>query len=144
MADISQLWWIYALLSALFAALTTIFAKIGIKDVNSDLATAIRTIVILIIAWGIVIGRGQLGGLATLSRQTMIFLVLSGIATGLSWLFYFRALQIGEASLVAPIDKSSLALILVLSVIFLGEPLTWKSALAAILVTAGTLVSIWK
>ena len=144
MADKSQLWWIYALLSAFFAALTTIFAKIGIKDVNSDLATAIRTIVILIIAWGIVIGRGQLGGLATLSRQTVIFLVLSGIATGLSWLFYFRALQIGEASLVAPIDKSSLALILVLSVIFLGEPLTWKSALAAILVTAGTLVSIWK
>ena len=144
MADKSQLWWVYALLSAFFAALTTIFAKIGIKDVNSDLATAIRTIVILIIAWGIVIGRGQLGGLATLSRQTVIFLVLSGIATGLSWLFYFRALQIGEASLVAPIDKSSLALILVLSVIFLGEPLTWKSALAAILVTAGTLVSIWK
>ncbi len=144
MADKSQLWWIYALLSAFFAALTTIFAKIGIKDVNSDLATAIRTIVILIIAWGIVIGRGQLGGLATLSRQTVIFLVLSGIATGLSWLFYFRALQIGDASLVAPIDKSSLALILVLSVIFLGEPLTWKSALAAILVTAGTLVSIWK
>ena len=144
MADKLQVWWVYALLSAFFAALTTIFAKIGIKDVNSDLATAIRTIVILIIAWGIVIGRGQLGGLATLSRQTMIFLVLSGIATGLSWLFYFRALQIGDASLVAPIDKSSLALILVLSVIFLGEPLTWKSALAAILVTAGTLVSIWK
>ena len=144
MADKSQLWWIYALLSAFFAALTTIFAKIGIKDVNSDLATAIRTIVILIIAWGIVIGRGQLGGLATLSRQTVIFLVLSGIATGLSWLFYFRALQIGDASLVAPIDKSSLALILVLSVIFLGEPLTWKSVLAAILVTAGSLVSIWK
>ena len=144
MADKLQVWWVYALLSAFFAALTTIFAKIGIKDVNSDLATAIRTIVILIIAWGIVIGRGQLGGLATLSRQTVIFLVLSGIATGLSWLFYFRALQIGEASLVAPIDKSSLALILVLSVIFLGEPLTWKSALAAILVTAGTLVSIWK
>ena len=144
MADKLQVWWVYALLSAFFAALTTIFAKIGIKDVNSDLATAIRTIVILIIAWGIVIGRGQLGGLTTLSRQTMIFLVLSGIATGLSWLFYFRALQIGEASLVAPIDKSSLALIQVLSVIFLGEPLTWKSALAAILVTAGTLVSIWK
>lgn len=144
MPDKSQLWWVYALLSAFFAALTTIFAKIGIKDVNSDLATAIRTIVILIVAWGIVIGRGQLGGLATLSRQTMIFLVLSGIATGLSWLFYFRALQIGEASLVAPIDKSSLALILVLSVVFLGEPLTWKSALAAILVTAGSLVSIWK
>ncbi len=144
MADKLQVWWVYALLSAFFAALTTIFAKIGIKDVNSDLATAIRTIVILIIAWGIVIGRGQLGGLATLSRQTVIFLVLSGIATGLSWLFYFRALQIGDASLVAPIDKSSLALILVLSVIFLGEPLTWKSALAAILVTAGTLVSIWK
>ena len=144
MADKLQVWWVYALLSAFFAALTTIFAKIGIKDVNSDLATAIRTIVILIIAWGIVIGRGQLGGLTTLSRQTMIFLVLSGIATGLSWLFYFRALQIGEASLVAPIDKSSLALILVLSVVFLGEPLTWKSVLAAILVTAGTLVSIWK
>ncbi|MFN8443962.1 MAG: EamA family transporter [Caldilineaceae bacterium] len=144
MADKLQLWWVFALLSAFFAALTTIFAKIGIKDVNSDLATAIRTIVILIIAWGIVFWRGQLGGLTTLSRTTLIFLILSGIATGLSWLFYFRALQMGEASLVAPIDKSSLALILVMSVIFLGEPLTWKSALAAILVTAGTLVSIWK
>lgn len=144
MADKLQLWWVFALLSAFFAALTTIFAKIGIKDVNSDLATAIRTIVILIIAWGIVLWRGQLGGLATLSRTALIFLVLSGIATGLSWIFYFRALQMGEASLVAPIDKSSLALILVMSVIFLGEPLTWKSALAAILVTAGTLVSIWK
>lgn len=144
MAEKFQVWWVYALLSAFFAALTTIFAKIGIKDVNPDLATAIRTVVILLIAWGIVVSRGQLGGLATLSQKTVIFLVLSGIATGLSWLFYFRALQIGEASLVAPIDKSSLALILVLSVIFLGEPLTWKSALAAILVTAGTLVSIWK
>lgn len=143
MADKLQVWWVYALLSAFFAALTTIFAKIGVKDVNSDLATAIRTIVILVIAWGIVIGRGQLGGLAMLSRQTVIFLILSGIATGLSWLFYFRALQLGDASLVAPIDKSSLVLILVLSVVFLGEPLTWKSALAAILVTAGTLVSIW-
>lgn len=143
MADKLQLWWVFALLSAFFAALTTIFAKIGIKDVNSDLATAIRTIVILLIAWGIVFWRGQLGGLATLSRTALIFLILSGIATGLSWIFYFRALQMGEASLVAPIDKSSLALILVMSVIFLGEPLTWKSALAAILVTAGTLVSIW-
>lgn len=144
MADKFQVWWVFALLSAFFAALTTIFGKIGVKDINSDLATAIRTIVILIVAWGIVVGRGQLGGLTTISRYTLIFLVLSGIATGLSWLFYYRALQLGEASLVAPIDKSSLVLILILSVVFLREPLTWKSALAAILVTAGTLVSIWK
>lgn len=144
MADKFQVWWVFALLSAFFAALTTIFGKIGVKDINSDLATAIRTIVILIVAWGIVVGRGQLGGLTTISRYTLIFLVLSGVATGLSWLFYYRALQMGEASLVAPIDKSSLVLILILSVVFLREPLTWKSALAAILVTAGTLVSIWK
>ncbi len=140
MSNTLSTWWFYALLSALFAALTTIFAKIGIKDVNSDLATAIRTVVILLIAWAIVFARGQQHGLAVLTTKTWLFLGLSGIATGLSWLAYFKALQLGNASQVAPIDKSSLALILVLSVIFLGEALTWKTIAAVVLVTAGTLV----
>ncbi|HEX6289761.1 MAG TPA: EamA family transporter [Herpetosiphonaceae bacterium] len=135
-------WWIYALLSALFAALTTVFAKIGVKEVNSNLATAIRTVVILAIAWGIVLARGELAGVETLSRKTLVFLALSGAATGLSWLCYFKALQEGNASLVAPIDKSSLVMILVLSVLFLGEPLTWQSIIGSALIVAGTLVLI--
>lgn len=135
-------WWFYALLSALFAALTTIFAKIGVKDVNSNLATAIRTVVILAIAWGIVFARGETTGIETLSRRTLLFLVLSGAATGLSWLCYFRALQEGSASLVAPIDKSSLVMILVLSTIFLGEPLTWQAIVGGGLIVAGTIVLI--
>lgn len=135
-------WWVFALLSAVFAALTTIFAKIGVKGVNSDLATAIRTVVILIVAWGIVAARGQLSGIGALSRQTWLFLILSGLATGLSWLFYFRGLQLGQAAPVAAIDKFSLVLILILSALFLHEPLTWKSVSAVVLITAGTLVLI--
>ena len=135
-------WWFYALLSALFAALTTIFAKIGVKDVSSNLATAIRTVVILAIAWGIVFARGEVAGIEMLSRRTLLFLVLSGAATGLSWLCYFRALQEGRASLVAPIDKSSLVMILVLSALFLGEPLTWKAIVGGGLIVAGTFVLI--
>ena len=135
-------WWFYALLSALFAALTTIFAKIGVKDVNSNLATAIRTVVILAIAWGIVVARGETAGIAMLSRRTLLFLVLSGAATGLSWLCYFRALQEGSASLVAPIDKSSLVMIIVLSALFLGEPLTWQAIVGGGLIVAGTIVLI--
>src|SRR5690349_939855 len=99
------MWWIYALLSALFAALTAIFAKVGVTNVNSDLATAIRTIVILIIAWGIAIARDEAKGLHTLSKHNLIFLIVSGICTGLSWIFYFKALQIGKVSQVAPVDK---------------------------------------
>jgi transporter family protein len=135
-------WWLYALLSALFAALTTIFAKVGVSQVSSNLATAIRTIVILLIAWGIVFATGEQAQMGILSRRTLLFLVLSGIATGLSWLAYFKALQLGKASAVAPIDKSSLVLIVILSALFLHEPLTWKTTLGAALIVAGTLVFI--
>lgn len=142
MGSYAGTWWVWALLSAFFAALTTIFAKIGIENVNSNLATAIRTIVILVIAWGIVMARGEAVGMSGLSQRTWIFLVLSGIATGLSWLAYFRALQLGKASLVAPIDKSSLVMIIVLSAIFLREPLTWKAIVGGLLIMGGTLVLI--
>lgn len=135
-------WWIYALLAAFFAALTTIFAKIGVENVNSDLATAIRTIVILAVAWGIVFARGEATSLSAISNKALIFLSLSGIATGLSWIFYFKALKEGKASHVAPIDKSSLVMILFLSAAFLGEPLQWKSILGTFLIVGGTLVLI--
>lgn len=138
----SNLWWIYALLSALFAALTTIFAKIGIEAINSNLATAIRTIIILIVAWGIVFAKGDVKGLTEIPNKTLLFLVLSGLATGLSWIFYFKALQIGKASLVAPIDKSSLVLVLLFSAVFLGESLTRQSILGTFLIVIGTLVLI--
>ncbi|AUD00537.1 EamA family transporter [Spirosoma pollinicola] len=136
------MWWIYALLSALFAALTAILAKIGIKGVNTDLATAIRTVVILFVAWGIVFARGGIESLPTLTRQNWIFLILSGVATGLSWIFYFKALQLGKVSQVAPVDKLSVAIAILFSVLFLGEVLTWKVALGAILIIGGTLVLI--
>ena len=136
------MWWIYALLSAFFAALTAIFAKIGIKGVDTDLATAIRTVVILILAWGIAFVRGGTATIHTLTKQNIIFLCLSGIATGLSWIFYFKALQLGEVSLVAPVDKMSVVFAIILAVIFLGEPLTWKTALGASLIISGSLVLI--
>ena len=136
------MWWIYALLSAFFAALTAIFAKIGVKGIDTDLATAIRTVVILVLAWGIVIFRGGLGGINTLNKTNWLFLVISGCATGLSWIFYFKALQIGKVSQVAPIDKLSVAISIVLAVIFLGEPLTWKNAMGALLIIGGTFVLI--
>ena len=136
------MWWIYALLSALFASLTAIFAKVGITNVNSNLATAIRTIIILMVAWGIVIAKGETKGISTLSRHNIIFLVISGFATGLSWIFYFKALQIGKVSQVAPVDKLSVALTIVLSVIFLHEALTLKTAIGAMLIIAGTIVMI--
>lgn len=136
------MWWLYALLSALFASLTAIFAKVGITGVNSNLATAIRTIIILIMAWGIVLTRGETKGIGALSKQNIIFLVISGMATGLSWLFYFKALQIGKVSQVAPVDKLSVALTIILSAIFLGEALTVKTAVGAVLIIAGTLVLI--
>ncbi|MBZ5855499.1 EamA family transporter [Flavihumibacter profundi] len=136
------MWWIYALLSALFASLTAIFAKVGITGVNSNLATAIRTIIILIVAWGIVIAKGETKGISTLSKQNLFFLIISGIATGLSWIFYFKALQMGKVSQVAPVDKLSVALTIVLSVIFLGEALSIKTAIGAVLIIAGTVVLI--
>jgi transporter family protein len=137
------MWWIFALLSAFFAALTAIFAKIGIKGVDTDLATAIRTAVILIIAWGIAFSRGATNGIGGLTKTNWTFLVLSGCATGLSWICYFKALQLGEVSQVAPVDKLSVAIAIVLAVIFLGEPLTWKMAVGASLIICGSLVLIF-
>ena len=136
------MWYVFALLSALFAALTAIFAKLGVKDVNPDLATAIRTVVILIVAWMIVLVRGGVDSISTLSRTNWIFLTLSGLATGLSWVFYFKALQIGKVSQVAPVDKLSVALAIILSVVFLKEALTLKMAIGALLIIAGTIVLI--
>ncbi len=136
------MWWMYALLSAFFAALTALFAKVGIKGVDTDLATAIRTIVILFIAWGIAFFRGTVSTIGSLSSQNLIFLGLSGIATGLSWIFYFKALQLGKISQVAPVDKLSVALAIILSALFLGEVLTIKNIVGAILIIGGTLVLI--
>jgi transporter family protein len=136
------MWSIYALLSALFAALTAIFAKVGIKGVDTNLATAIRTVVILIIAWLIVFVRGSIGANTTLSKTNWLFLILSGIATGLSWIFYFKALQTGKVSQVAAVDKLSVALAIVLAVVFLKEVLTLKTAIGAALIIAGTVTLI--
>ena len=138
------MWWLYALLSALFAALTAIFAKIGVENVNSNLATAIRTIVVLVMIWLIVFARGEAKAISELSTKNWIFLGISGVATGLSWIFYFKALQMGEVSKVAGIDKLSLALTIIFAVIFLHETLTWKSAVGAGLIIVGTLFLIWK
>ena len=136
------MWWTYALLSAFFAALTAILAKVGIKGVDSDLATAIRTVVILILAWGFAFFRGGIRTIDTLTKHNMLFLILSGIATGLSWIFYFKALQIGKVSQVAPVDKASVAIAIILSIIFLGEPLTLKLVAGAICIIAGTIILI--
>ena len=136
------MWWMFALLSALFAALTAVFAKIGIKDVNTDLGTAIRTVIIGILAWGIVLFGNNSMKLSQLTKQNWIFLVLSGIATGLSWIFYFKALQSGKVSQVAPVDKLSVALAIILSAVFLHESITWKTAIGATLIIGGTLVLI--
>lgn len=134
------MWLFYALLSALFAALTAIFAKLGVANINSNLATGIRTIVILFMVWCIVFARGEAKALGTLPKQSLLFLIISGIATGLSWLFYFKALQLGKVSQVAPVDKLSVALSIIMAVIFLGETLTLKTAIGAGLIIAGTLV----
>ena len=133
-------WFVFAFLSAVFAALTTIFAKVGLKGIDSNLATAIRTIVVLVMEWIVVVITGAGKAIESLTKTNITFLVLSGLATGLSWLFYFRAVQIGEVSKVVPVDKFSLVLVLVFSVIALGEPLTWQVIVATILITAGTFV----
>lgn len=130
------------MLSAVFAALTAIFAKVGVKNIDSDLATAIRTTVIFVIVWGIAFFKGVIPNVQGLQKQTWLFLVLSGCATGLSWLFYFKALQVGKVAQVAPVDKLSVALAIILSAVFLGEVLTWKMALGAVLIIAGTFVLI--
>lgn len=136
-------WLFYALLSAVFAALTTVFAKMGLKHVNSDLATAIRTAMVLIITWALVFARGA-QNMSGLTRSNWLFLSLSAIGTGLSWVFYFRALQLGKVGDVAAIDKGSLVLTILLSFLFLREPLTPKLLLGAGLVVIGMLVIIWK
>jgi Predicted membrane protein len=136
------MWKLFAVLSALFAALTSILAKIGIKGVDSNLATAVRTVVILVLAWGIVFMNGGQRGISSLTRQNWIFLILSGAATGLSWIFYYKAISMGKVSMVAPIDKSSIVLTLILSFIILGEKFTVKTLIAGLLITAGTFVMI--
>ncbi len=138
------MWWTYAILSALFASLTAIFAKLGVAALNPNLATAIRTVVVLCMIWAIVLFRNEAKGISSLSRQHIAYLVISGMATGLSWLFYFKALQAGNLSQVAAVDKLSVALTIVLSVLFLGEALTLKTAVGAGLIIAGTLVLISK
>ncbi len=133
-------WLFFAFLSAVFAAATSILAKVGIKGIDSNVATAIRTTVILFFAWGIVMFQKTGSTIGSISRYSMVFLVLSGLATGLSWLFYFRALQIGQASKVVPIDKLSLVLTIIMAVIFLKEKLTLSVAVGTILMTAGAII----
>jgi len=138
------MWKYFALGSAFFAALTAILAKIGVRDVPSNLATAIRTVVILLVAWMLVFARGEHVQLPHISRQSLTFLILSGIATGLSWLCYFRALQDGPASVVAPLDKLSLPLVILFAALFLGEKLTPKTALGVLFICLGTFVLVYE
>jgi len=137
------MWVIYALLSAFFAALTAIFAKIGVQSINSNLATAIRTVVVLILIWSIVLFRGEAKDLASISKYSLTFLILSGFATGFSWIFYFKAIQMGNVSQVALIDKLSVVLTLILAAVFLGEPFTPKVIAAMVLIVSGVIVLIW-
>lgn len=136
------MWFVFALLSAVFAALTSILAKIGIEGVSSNLATAIRTVVVVVMAWGTVFLTGAQQGLGAISRKSWIFLILSGLATGASWLCYYRALQVGEASKVVPVDKLSVVITLILAFVFLHEEFTAKSLLGCVLIGAGTLVMV--
>ena len=138
------MWWIYALISALFAALTAIFAKIGVENINSNLATTIRTLVVLIMISAIVFFRNEYKNIGEISSKTWVFLTISGISTGLSWIFYFRALQIGEVSKVAGVDKLSLALTIIFSIVFLGESISWKAGVGALLIIIGTALLIFK
>ena len=136
------MWLLFALLSAVFAALTSILAKVGIDGVNSNLATAIRTVVVLVMAWGMVFLTHTQSGMSEISRKSWIFLILSGLATGASWLCYYRALQLGEASKVVPIDKLSVVITLILAFVFLHEEFTTKSLFGCILIGAGTLLMV--
>ena len=136
------MWFVFALLSAIFAALTSILAKVGIDGVNSNLATAIRTVVVVAMAWGMVFLTNAQNGIAEISRKSWIFLILSGLATGASWLCYFKALQEGDASKVVPIDKLSVVITLVLAFVFLHEEFTVKSLIGCILITVGTLIMV--
>ena len=136
------MWLVFALLSAVFAALTSILAKIGIEGVNSNLATAVRTVVVVLLAWGMVFITNTQGGLADISKKSWIFLILSGLATGISWLCYYKALQIGDVSKVVPIDKLSIVITIILAVVFLHEAFTVKSIIGCLLITAGTLLMV--
>lgn len=136
------MWFVFALLSAVFAALTSILAKVGIEGVNSNLATALRIIVVLAMAWGMVFLTNAQGGISAISKKSWLFLVLSGLATGASWLCYYKALQMGEASKVVPIDKLSVVITLILAFVFLHESFTSKSVIGAVLITAGTLIMV--
>jgi bacterial/archaeal transporter family protein len=137
------MWWTYAFLSAVFAALTAILAKLGVKGVDSNVATAVRTGVVLVLAWVVVAVQGNLGAVTAISRSSLGFLALSGCATGASWLFYFKALQAGPASLVSAVDKSSLALTLILAAVVLGESLSVRTLIGTGLILAGTAVIVW-
>lgn len=139
-----DMWKYYALLSAFFAALTAIFAKMGVKDIDSDLATAIRTTIILLITWGIALVGTHASDIRSITGHTWLFLVLSGVATGLSWLFYFKALQLGDVSRVAPIDKLSVVITICLSFLFLKEPVGSRVIVGALLITAGSIVMLYK
>lgn len=136
------MWFILALLSAVFAALTSILAKVGIDGVNSNLATAIRTVVVVIMSWGMVFLTNAQGGISEISRKSWVFLILSGLATGASWLCYYKALQLGDASKVVPIDKLSVVITLVLAFVFLHEQFTIKSLIGCILIGIGTLIMV--
>lgn len=136
------MWWLFAFGSSVFAALTSILAKIGVAGVNSNLATAVRTTVVLAMAWGMVFLTHTQGGLGSIDKRSWLFLILSGLATGASWLCYYRALQIGDASKVVPIDKLSVVITLVLAFVFLHEKVTLKSALGCVLIGAGTLLMV--
>lgn len=136
------MWFIFALLSAVLAALTSVLAKIGIEGVNSNLATALRTVVVLAMAWGMVFITGSQNGITEIGKKSWLFLILSGLATGASWLCYYKALQIGEVSKVVPIDKLSVVITLIFAFIFLHEQFTMKSAIGAVLITAGTLIMV--
>ena len=136
------MWFVYALGSAVFAALTSILAKIGIDGVNSNLATAVRTVVVVVMSWVMVFITNTQGGLTEISKRSWLFLILSGLATGASWLCYYRALQIGEASKVVPIDKLSVVITLILAFVFLHEQFTIKSLIGCVLITAGTLIMV--
>lgn len=137
------MWKLYAVLSAVFAALTAVFSKLGVKDVDSNLATGIRTIVILVLIWGIVTATGAINGLKTLSSRNLIFLIISGIMTGLSWLFYFKAIQMGDLSKVAPIDKLSIVLTIIFGFLIFGEPVTLPVLCGGGLIVSGILVLLY-
>lgn len=136
------MWFVFALLSAIFAALTSILAKVGIEEVNSNLATAIRTVVVVVMAWGMVFLTHAQNGISDISRKSWIFLILSGLATGASWLCYYKALQVGEVSKVVPVDKLSVVITLILAFLFLHDEVTAKSLIGCILIGAGTLVMV--